>query len=131
MSIKTMSQTLNITSGANNLNTDLDRYVGSWKWEGNGKTFIWVMKKQNIQIPPFDKNIKADIIYGFHKYMEGNTVVENSLEYANTMFGDKKSTIFGDMGVLGTSTTLEGSIKHLTKNRKNVNFIIEYLDPTI
>jgi len=40
--------------------------------------YLGIEKKQNIQILPFDKNIKADIIYGFHKYMEGNTVIENS-----------------------------------------------------
>lgn len=130
ISSKVISQTLNLNPGANNPNPNLDKYIGTWKWEANGKTFIWVIKKQNIPIPPFDRNITADIIYGFHKYTEGGAVIENSLDFSNTIFEDKKSTIFGGMGLNGNANFLKGSIEHISKNKKDIDFKIEYIDST-
>lgn len=130
ISLKVMSQTLNISPGANNLNPNLDKYVGMWKWEGNNKSFTIIFKKENIILPPVSKNVKADVLYGFHKYTDGQLMVENSLSFSNNSYSEGKSSILGGLGRSGLGNVLLGSITHISKNRKNVDFIIEYLDPT-
>ena len=135
LSTKMMSQTLNITSGANNINPNLDKYVGTWKWEGNNKSFTIIFKKENVTLPPVSKNVKADILYGFHKYTDGQLIVENSLSFSNNSYNDGKSSILAGLGREGIGNTLLGSITHLSKygiggGKKNVDFIIEYLDST-
>lgn len=135
MSIKVMSQTLNTNPGANNLNANLDKYVGTWKWEENNTSFIIIFKKENIILPPINKNVRADILYGFHKFVNNNSIIENSLDFSNTTYDNKKSSILAGLGREGIGNTLLGSITHLSKNgigggKKTVNFKIEYLNST-
>lgn len=57
---------------------DYDKFVGTWKYEENGKVFIVVFKKQLMQFNPYD-NIYMDILIGEYKYSE------NGIELVNTL----------------------------------------------
>lgn len=126
-------QELNLNYNANNPNPYLDKYTGTWKWEENGKSFTIILKKQNIKIPPFNRNVTADIIYGFHQYIDNNNIVESSIEFSNTNFDAKKLTIYAGVGILCIDSILKGDLTHLSKNgilgsKKSLEFEIEYLD---
>lgn len=41
-------------------------------------------------------NVRADMLYGFHKYVDNGAIVENSTQYANTTYTNKKSTVLGN-----------------------------------
>lgn len=128
-------QELDTSPNANNLNPNLDKYVGTWKWEANNKSFKMVLKKQNIVLPPANRNVRADVIYGFHQYTDGMLIVESSMSFSNNSFNDGKRSIFGGLGRGGMGNSLKGSITHLSKNgnaggRKTVNFEIKYIDST-
>lgn len=123
-----MAQELNFTLGVANPNPNLDKFVGTWKWQNGNKSFTIVLKKQNITLPPIDKNVTADIIYGFHQYNNGSEIIETSLNFQNTNFNDKKSTILGGTRYRNNQI-IKGSIDHLSKN-KSVNFEIEYINDT-
>lgn len=124
-----MAQELNFTPGAVNPNPNLDKFIGTWKWQSGNKSFTIVLKKQNITLPPINKNVTADIIYGFHQYNNGNEIFESSMSFQSTNFNDKKSTILS-LGSISTNyNELNGTISHLSKN-KSVNFEIEYINAT-
>ena len=118
----------NTTYNANNLNPNLDKYMGVWKWESGNKSFTILLKKQNVVLPPASRNVRADILYGFHQYVDSGLIVENSLNNANSTYNDLDFTVSGGMGREGLGNTLEGSLYHISKNEKVVEFIIEYID---
>lgn len=122
-------QELNLNYNANNPNPNLDKFVGTWKWEGNNKNFTIILKKQNIKIPPFNRNVTADIIYGFHQYIENNNIIENTLGNVNYQHGTKKTSVFGGLSSYGEINILTGNLRHNSKN-KSVEFEIEYIDTT-
>jgi len=124
------SQDLNINYGANNLNPCQNKFIGIWKWENNNDSFTLNLKKQNISMPPYDKNIKADILYGFHKYVKNNIVVETSIDNSSYDYESGKFTLSGGLGARCSNNILEGSIYHISKNSKKVRFEIEYIDAT-
>jgi len=134
-SITLFGQELNTAPNANNTNPNLDKYMGIWKWEANNKSFTIVLKKQNIVLPPASRNVKADIIYGFHEYTDGLLIIESSLNNVNSTYNDMNFSIFGGLSSFGLNNTLSGNITHLSKNgslgsEKEVDFKIEYIDST-
>lgn len=124
-----MAQELNFTPGATNPNPNLDKFVGTWRWQDGNKSFTIVLKKVNLTLPPIDKNVTADMMYGFHQYNNGSGIIENSLNFQNTSYGEHKNTVFGNTRY-NNGEILEGSILHLSKNRKRVKFQIDYISPT-
>lgn len=124
ISLQVHSQTLKTTSNSNNLNNNIDNFIGTWYWKDNGKSLKIIFKKDNIDLPMYD-NVKTDVLIGFHKYISNNIVVENSTQYINSRFTDKKSTILGT--TYESSNKLEGTIKHVSKN-KSLKFKILYID---
>ena len=128
--MQVQSQDLNVNYGANNLNTCQNKFVGIWKWENNGNNFTLNLKKQNISIPPYERNVKADILYGFHKYVKNNEIIENSLNNSTYDYESGKFTLSAGLGVRCSNNILEGSIYHISKNNKRVHFEIEYIDAT-
>jgi hypothetical protein len=75
-------------------NSSIDKFIGTWVWSNGTETLTLVLKKENILLP-FPENSRAESIIGFHKFEQGNTVVESSISYVNTNFSDGHSTIIG------------------------------------
>lgn len=118
------SQTLDITPNAQNINHNIDKFVGTWIWANGNESLVLIFKKENILLP-LEGNIRADILYGFHQYAKNNTVLESSTQYLNTTYTTKKSTLLG--GSFDDHNKISGSIQHKTKN-KSVKFEIDYVD---
>lgn len=114
--------------GDNILNSNLNKFVGTWNWSSGGKSLQLVLKKENVKLP-FGNNIYADRIIGFHKYIDNGAAIENSTQYSSEAFSMQgNSTIYGSTEN-GNSNKLSGSMTHKSKN-KSVNFEIEYIDAT-
>ena len=86
-----------------------------------------IFKKENIKLP-IGNNIRADALYGFHQYKKNNVVIETSTQFSNTIYTDKKSTLFA-LGDKDNPNNLGVGIGHLSKN-KSVRSEIEYIDTT-
>lgn len=108
------------------INNDINKFVGTWKWTNQDKSFTIILKKETI-LYPMGTNITVDNLIGFHKYTVNNVIIENSTEYSNTSYWDRKTTIFGK--TRDNPNKVMGSFEHLSKN-KSVNFTIEYIDAT-
>ncbi len=111
--------------GDNILNPNLDKFIGTWHWEDNGKSFTIILKKENIK-PLIVQDIRADALIGFHKYSSNGVDIENTLQYSNTNYNDKKSSIitFGNSNI---PNVIKIGISHSSKN-KTVSADIEYID---
>ncbi len=118
------SQILDITPNAQNINHNIDKFVGTWIWANGNERLVLIFKKENILLP-LERNVRADILYGFHQYAKNNTVLESSTQYLNTTYTAKKSTLLG--GSFDDHNKISGSIQHKTKN-KSVKFEIDYVD---
>ncbi|MDH6250466.1 hypothetical protein M2347_000193 [Chryseobacterium sp. H1D6B] len=111
--------------GDNILNNNLDKFVGTWKWEENGKSLEIILKKENVKIP-VNMNLHGDVLYGYHEYKINGSIIESSKSYINSNFYDKKHSLF-TMGSQDSPDQLKLGITHLSKN-KAVNSIIQYID---
>jgi hypothetical protein len=58
--------------------TDLNKFVGTWRWVSNTDTVIIILEKQNIQIYPGYSRV---VIVGWHKYVKNGLLVESSMQY--------------------------------------------------
>ncbi|MFC7348015.1 DUF6705 family protein [Chryseobacterium zhengzhouense] len=113
-------------TGNNNLNHNFDKYVGTWKWEGNGKSFTIIFKKIYGQYP-INVNISGDMLIGYHEYKNNGVIVESSLSNKDSSLDQKLYSISG--GYTPTANKLEIGVSHISK-RKSVEAKIEYVDPT-
>ncbi|UHO38612.1 hypothetical protein H5J24_24515 [Chryseobacterium capnotolerans] len=114
----------NFSPGANNPNSNIDKFIGAWVWQDNEKSLELVFRKENILLP-IKGNVRADALIGFHKYVSNNLIIESSVQYSDTNYESKKSTILGY--TLSNPNKLVGSITHISKN-KNIEYEIEYID---
>ncbi len=119
------AQTLNINPNSNNINDNINKFIGTWVWDAPNESLQLIFKKENILLP-IQGNVRADILFGFHKYNKNNAEVENSIQFSYTNYIDKKSTLLGY--TLQNPNKLEGGITHISKNNKSVRFEIEYID---
>ncbi len=112
--------------GDNILNNHINKFVGTWNWSAGGKSLQLVLKKENVK-QPFGNNIYADVIIGFHKYMDNGSTIENSTQYSSETFSMQgNSTIYGSTEN-NNPNKLSGGMTHKSKN-KSINFEIEYID---
>lgn len=98
----------------NIVNNSLNKFSGIWVWADGADTVKILLRKENILLP-FPENSRADAIVGFHIYKRGADTVESSIEYANSNYADKHSTILG--GNSDENDTLNCSLKDLSKNK--------------
>ncbi|SUX46137.1 DUF6705 family protein [Chryseobacterium indoltheticum] len=102
----------------------IDRFIGTWEGNNNGKTLKLILKKEKIRDP--NTGICYDLIFGFHKLIENGVETENSVQFDNTNYLNGKSTILGTTNT-NNNSHLHLSVTHLSKN-KNINIIISYID---
>jgi hypothetical protein len=114
-------------SGDNILNPELNKFVGTWKWENNGNSLIIVFKNINAKLP-VTMDLYADILFGYHQYKVNNTIIEDSLPYLNTTFNQRKYTLitFGTQPNLPANRISVG-FSHPSKH-KSVQGEFEYID---
>ncbi|QHV98941.1 DUF6705 family protein [Spirosoma endbachense] len=103
-------------SGSNLTNNNLDKFVGTWMWTNGKDTVTMLLKKENILFPG---NIRTDAIVGFHLYKKDKKAVSSSLEFKNTNYSDKRSTILAT-GTPSNLNTINGIFNDLKKD-KSVN----------
>lgn len=113
--------------GDNMLNNNIDKFIGTWKWEDNGQVFRIVLKKENVKLP-VNMNLRGDVLYGWHEYTINGSVQESDMQYLNSPFINKKHSLFS-MGSVDNPNHLKLAIKHLSKN-KSVSGVVEYIDST-
>ena len=113
--------------GDNILNNNIDKFIGTWKWEDNGQVFRIILKKENVKIP-VNMNLRGDVLYGWHEYIINGSVQESDMQYLNSPFTNKKYSLFS-MGSTENSNQIKLGIKHLSKN-KSVKALVEYIDST-
>ena len=98
-------------------NSSLDKFIGTWVWSNGTETLTLVLKKENILLP-FPENSRAESIIGFHKFEQGNTIVESSISYVNTNFSDKHYTIIGgNREGFDNPNEITCKIKNIAKNK--------------
>lgn len=52
--------------------------------KSGNKSFTIVLKTKYYTPPAINKNVTADIIYGFHQYNNGNEIFESSMSFQST-----------------------------------------------
>lgn len=114
--------------GENRLNNYINKFVGTWLWSSGNNSLQLIIKKENIKNQYLSFDYREDMLIGFHKYINNGNIIENSTQYSNTNYLDKKSTIYGSTKT-GNPDEFTGLIRHLSKD-KSVWFIIEYIDAT-
>lgn len=112
--------------GDNIKNPNLEKFVGTWVWKNGDNELILVLKKINTKLIP-TANIYGDILYGFHKYIKNGKELENSLQYTNTNYQDKKRTL-GAMGNILTPNKIQLSFLPLERKFRTLYANIEYID---
>lgn len=106
--------------GDNFKNDNIDRFQGDWVWGHNGDTVKIYLKKEDLEVAP---EIRADVLVGFHKYIQNGKVVESSYELRNTKEAKKRHTFVGSAE--GRSDKIEGIIQDLSSGRSK-NVIMTY-----
>ena len=106
-------------------NSTLDKFVGTWRWISGSDTLLIVLKKENILLP-FPTNSRADAIIGFHIFKQSGQVIESSINYTNTNYSDKHSTLLGGNTVgIDNPNEIQVYIKNVSKNKSGkVDLII-------
>ena len=112
--------------GDNITNVNINKFIGTWYWSNGIESLKIVLNKENVLLP-FGKNIRADALYGFHIYTKNGIIVENSIDYINTTYKDKKHTLYAIGGYENQSNTLIIGFTHLSKN-KGIRATIEMKD---
>ncbi|WP_407498220.1 DUF6705 family protein [Elizabethkingia anophelis] len=121
------TQIKNVSPGANNFNNDLNKFIGTWSWISGNDSVVLVLNKENTRpVPTMD--IKTDLIYGFHKFIDNGVLKEDSTPFSKTKYNDKKFTVSA-MNTTTNGNVLIGSLIHTSKN-KNVKFEMQYIDST-
>jgi hypothetical protein len=98
-------------------NSSIDKFIGTGVWSNGTETLTLVLKKENILLH-FPENSRAESIIGFHKFEQGNTIVESSISYVNTNFSDKHYTIIGgNRDGFDNPNEITCKIKNIAKNK--------------
>ena len=111
--------------GDNTLDPYIDKFVGTWKWENGNNSLILFLKKENISLPVLN-NVHSDILFGFHKFIQNGTIIEDNLGFSYTSFNEKKSSILGNSEDNNHDRVLL-YMDHISK-KKNIDIIIQYID---
>ena len=107
---------------------NINKFIGNWLWKsGNSSLLLTLEKAERVKLVS-TVNVQLDILYGYHKYIKNDSVVENSLEDSDTGYDAKKHTLLGSSDKKN-SNLLTGSFIHTSKN-KSIRFEIEYIDST-
>ncbi|SEI54228.1 hypothetical protein SAMN05216327_102349 [Dyadobacter sp. SG02] len=77
-----------VNKGDNIKNASLGRFEGTYVWSKGSDTVMIHLKKENVELM---KDIRSDVLIGFHKYVRNGQVVESSYDFVRTGYADKRS----------------------------------------
>lgn len=113
-------------------NPNIDKFVGTWEGNFNGKHLKISLKKEKINLTSF-ANLGGyecrDILIGFHIFSENNIELENSFSFITTRAYDNKWTVVGSVYDNNEPNELKIILRHYSK-KKSINVFITYLDAT-
>lgn len=112
--------------GDNIKNPHIDKFVGTWIWSNGTESLEFVLKKKNILLP-IGNNIRTDVLYGFHKYVKDGKELENSLQYVNTDYKDKKHTL-GAMGDVLKPNEIQIGVLPMERKYRTLYANVEYIN---
>lgn len=108
-------------------NTELNKFVGNWKWTSGNNSFEMVLKKEKVFKPLDDDQSCEDIIIGFHKYIKNGTEIESSLQNQNSNYSQKLNSI-SSWSIVINSIELRGGIDNISNYNNPIKFEFEYID---
>lgn len=110
-------------------NPNLEKFAGTWRWEGNGKSFTLILKKMG-GVFPININMSGDMLIGYHEYKNNGIIIESSLPYINDQLSNGSYSAFAAFkSSTPTPNELIIGITHISK-RKSIEAKIEYLNST-
>lgn len=116
-----------LKDGDNIKNKHFDKFVGTWVWSSANDSFTLILKKDNVKFVP-TMDLYGDVLYGFHKYVKNGKEIENTTQYKNTNYYDKKSSLLGGMDAKNISNKIEISVTPPVSNQRLLIMNIEYID---
>lgn len=105
-------------------NSDIDKFVGTWKWvSGSDVVFI---KLKKVKVYNDKPGYHHDMLRGSHSYVQNGVTIENTLADFDLVSDSRRGTVslYHDPG-LGTNK-VTGAYMDQTKS-KNVKMQLEYL----
>lgn len=112
--------------GDNIKNPHIDKFVGTWTWKQGNSELVFVLKKINTKLIP-TADIYGDVLYGFHKYVKDGKELENSLQYVNTDYKDKKHTL-GAMGDILKPNEIQIGVLPMERKYRTLYANVEYIN---
>lgn len=108
-------------------NSELNKFVGNWKWASGNDSFEMVLKKEKVFDLGKDDQSCEDIIIGFHKYIKNGTIIESTLQNQNSSYALRLNSI-SSWSIVINSTELRGGIKNISNYNNPIKFEFEYID---
>jgi hypothetical protein len=108
------------TSGSNQANNFINKFVGDWIWTNGSDTLILKLRKYNIDFSDYTE----DVLMGVHKYVKNGLVLDNSFNKLDSIVLNRKKRSVLLYSNTGSDTSkVEGSISDLTKKKNNLIFL--------
>ena len=98
------------------VNNSLNNFIGDWRWVSGNDTITIKLKKERIFFQGF--NFHCDFIIGYHKYINGNVIIESNIQHFYSSYTTGFASIFAENDRGASGNTLEGNIKDLSKGNK-------------
>ncbi len=84
-------------AGSHIINTDLDKFVGTWLWSSSTESVKIVLQKQLVHFPaPLDYD--EEVLVGWHIYVKNGTIQQSSMPNVGLQFTwehPDRVTLFG------------------------------------
>ncbi|MFN8308167.1 MAG: DUF6705 family protein [Ferruginibacter sp.] len=78
--------------GTNVYNTDLNKFIGQWRYTTTTDTITFILKKEHVTL---QNSGGMDFIIGYHLYKKGNDTIISSIQYQSLGVSSGYSTITG------------------------------------
>ncbi|SUX46134.1 DUF6705 family protein [Chryseobacterium indoltheticum] len=105
--------------------TEMDTFVGNWKWTSGNDSFEILLKKEKVFHSISNDHSCVDRIIGFHQYVKNGTIIESSLQHQNTNFAENLMSIYGY--IVAPNQILWAGVDILS-NGNHVKMELEYID---
>lgn len=98
--------------------------AGTWRYVNNNDTIIMYFKPDTLHIGTEILNIHL----GFHKFVKNGTLIDNTLNFSNTTYSQKKASIYM-FGNEPSDAREDGHIEDYTLNNRRY-IILKKINPT-
>jgi len=112
-------------SGDYLVNTNIDKFVGTWKWQSGNDIVIIKLKKVKYLFPI--AGFFQDQLFGAHSYIQNGVVIESTLDEFDLLGPDRMGSILLYNVASDPPDYVEGTILDITKGQKGVKLILTYV----